>query len=326
MEIQEILSTLNAHNGSFPREAVEAAIERRDEIVPELIDFVKCTIDNADESIENDDWGFIYAVYLLAQFREKRAYPLVMELLSLPEKELDLLFGDYEGLDSVMASVSCGDSSLIKELVENREADEYIRSYALYALITVHVSGDMSREALLTYFKELFDGKLERETAPVWDGLVDCCLDLHADELFDDIIGAYDSELVWEVLISKKNVAQAFAVDKQTAIDKLHNNQRFRLIEDAVKEMERWACFDENAESHDENAESHDELADSLLDDASQFVSDEDMNRINQRLQHLHPNPPPREPIRTEAKIGRNQPCPCGSGKKYKKCCGKSGS
>ena len=22
-------------------------------------------------------------------------------------------------------------------------------------------------------------------------------------------------------------------------------------------------------------------------------------------------------------KIGRNQPCPCGSGKKYKKCCGK---
>ncbi len=27
--------------------------------------------------------------------------------------------------------------------------------------------------------------------------------------------------------------------------------------------------------------------------------------------------------IRKEAKIGRNDPCPCGSGKKYKKCCGK---
>lgn len=24
-----------------------------------------------------------------------------------------------------------------------------------------------------------------------------------------------------------------------------------------------------------------------------------------------------------EAKVGRNDPCPCGSGKKYKKCCGK---
>ena len=29
------------------------------------------------------------------------------------------------------------------------------------------------------------------------------------------------------------------------------------------------------------------------------------------------------EPIRTEKKVGRNEPCPCGSGKKYKKCCGK---
>ncbi len=28
-------------------------------------------------------------------------------------------------------------------------------------------------------------------------------------------------------------------------------------------------------------------------------------------------------PIRVEPKINRNEPCPCGSGKKYKKCCGK---
>lgn len=30
-----------------------------------------------------------------------------------------------------------------------------------------------------------------------------------------------------------------------------------------------------------------------------------------------------RKPARRSAKIGRNQPCPCGSGKKYKKCCGR---
>ena len=28
-------------------------------------------------------------------------------------------------------------------------------------------------------------------------------------------------------------------------------------------------------------------------------------------------------PIKKEKKIGRNDPCPCGSGKKYKNCCGK---
>ncbi|GEM_PF-6232917 len=30
-------------------------------------------------------------------------------------------------------------------------------------------------------------------------------------------------------------------------------------------------------------------------------------------------------PIKAEARVGRNDPCPCGSGKKYKKCCGKGG-
>ena len=30
-----------------------------------------------------------------------------------------------------------------------------------------------------------------------------------------------------------------------------------------------------------------------------------------------------KKPVRTASqKVGRNDPCPCGSGKKYKKCCG----
>lgn len=30
----------------------------------------------------------------------------------------------------------------------------------------------------------------------------------------------------------------------------------------------------------------------------------------------------PHKPMIAENKVGRNDPCPCGSGKKYKKCCG----
>ncbi|MEK6677010.1 MAG: SEC-C metal-binding domain-containing protein [Planctomycetota bacterium] len=36
------------------------------------------------------------------------------------------------------------------------------------------------------------------------------------------------------------------------------------------------------------------------------------------------PLPPPVEPIHTNIKPERNDPCPCGSGKKYKQCCGKA--
>lgn len=30
----------------------------------------------------------------------------------------------------------------------------------------------------------------------------------------------------------------------------------------------------------------------------------------------------PKTAVRSEEKVGRNEPCPCGSGKKYKRCCG----
>lgn len=37
------------------------------------------------------------------------------------------------------------------------------------------------------------------------------------------------------------------------------------------------------------------------------------------------PLPPPVEPIKADGTPDRNDPCSCGSGKKFKKCCGKSG-
>jgi len=41
----------------------------------------------------------------------------------------------------------------------------------------------------------------------------------------------------------------------------------------------------------------------------------EDVNDLELLL-----NPP--KTVIAEKKVGRNEPCPCGSGKKYKKCCG----
>ncbi len=42
------------------------------------------------------------------------------------------------------------------------------------------------------------------------------------------------------------------------------------------------------------------------------------------KLVYSHSGGVAKQPVRrSEKKVGRNQPCPCGSGKKYKKCCGK---
>ena len=42
-----------------------------------------------------------------------------------------------------------------------------------------------------------------------------------------------------------------------------------------------------------------------------------------QRMPDSPRRPQPTQPIVAEKKVGRNDPCPCGSGKKYKNCCGK---
>jgi preprotein translocase subunit SecA len=45
-------------------------------------------------------------------------------------------------------------------------------------------------------------------------------------------------------------------------------------------------------------------------------AEESDIQRASRERSHKQ------QPIRVEQKIGRNDPCPCGSGKKYKKCCG----
>ena len=47
-------------------------------------------------------------------------------------------------------------------------------------------------------------------------------------------------------------------------------------------------------------------------------VTDEELKDIIKEIQDSKPE----QLVNTEPKVGRNEPCPCGSGKKYKKCCG----
>ncbi|MEM7130074.1 MAG: PBPRA1643 family SWIM/SEC-C metal-binding motif protein [Chloroflexota bacterium] len=51
-----------------------------------------------------------------------------------------------------------------------------------------------------------------------------------------------------------------------------------------------------------------------------QITVDADVDEDIAELEELQNTP---EPFKAEDKVGRNDPCPCGSGKKYKQCHGK---
>ena len=73
MEIDEIISALEYHTGRFPRAAVEEAIGKKDRIIPELLKVLETARHDEGRSIQADERYHLhmYAVYLLAQFREK---------------------------------------------------------------------------------------------------------------------------------------------------------------------------------------------------------------------------------------------------------------
>jgi preprotein translocase subunit SecA len=72
----------------------------------------------------------------------------------------------------------------------------------------------------------------------------------------------------------------------------------------------------------------------SELDQASESINEDLAKLSDVKYQHAEAetaisNPPDLgeveltpAPLRAGPKVGRNDPCPCGSGKKYKNCCG----
>jgi len=235
-------------------------------------------------------------MFLLAQFRETRAYPLVVRFASLPGKLLDSLCGDFitGDLGNVLASVCGGDLQGIYSLIENEATDEWVRGAALGGLVTLVAAGQKSRDVIVSYFAGLFRGKLVRRWSHVWDALVSYSSDLYAEELLDDIKQAYEDGLVDPRYIGLDDVERDLAPGKDRALERLADDPHRRLVEDSVAEMGWWSCFREDREKN-----------------------------IVPTAPRSKPNPAVTSQIRKATpKTGRNQPCPCGSGKKYKKCCG----
>ena len=128
MDVQRVLMELESQDLKFPREALEIAIANPDIMIPELVKILARTLENYEEFLDQENYlGHIYAMYLLAQFREKSAYPLIIQLSSLPGELPDELIGDTvtEGLPRILAGVSCGDDHLIRKLAENDDVNEY---------------------------------------------------------------------------------------------------------------------------------------------------------------------------------------------------------
>jgi Protein of unknown function (DUF1186) len=246
MELTEIIAELENYTGTFPRLALERAIAEREAITPILLATVKEWKSKLEELAERPNYFLhIYAMYLLAQFRESQAYQPIVEFFSVPgEISMDVT-GDLvtEDLGRILASVCDGNIEPIQQLIENRQANEYVRSSALSSLIILVVQGTLDREVVIKYFEELFSTRLEREYSSIWTNLVMESAVLAPLELKQQIDLAFDADLVDEFFFSREDVDYYINLGREASWNELRDRQHYTLIQDTISEMEWWNCF-----------------------------------------------------------------------------------
>lgn len=249
-----------------------------------------------DTASDGEAQLFCYSLYLLAKWRETRAYPLVIRWLSLSDAAATRLSGDVWTQDGarILAAVCDGDVEPIKRLVLNRDADEFSRGVAVAALALLAVWAEVPRNTVVDYFGWLAREGLERQTSYVWGALAAESADLEALALFPDLRRAYDEGLIDPQVIERAELDEVETSLRGRSLERMRDRQL--PIDDVATATSWWAGFGKRASTR--RAEQLALAAAGEFDDG------------------------PMAPYRAPQKVGRNEPCSCGSGKKYKKCCG----
>ncbi len=246
MTVEEILDELRYYDGTFPRTALQQAVAKEEEITPELLRILEDAAEDP-EGLPEGYTAHTYAMFLLAQFREERAYPLLVDFVSTPGEIVMDLCGDTvtEDLGRILASVSGGDPSLIKSLVEDEEAHEFVRSAALTGLVSLVVCGEMSRQELIDYLRRLLHMDIPRRKDIVWSAIVSAALDLYPEgQVYEDIQEACADGRVGLNFVGLSDVDRTLSWDKEEVLRRTREDVHHQLVEDVVSEMEWWACFD----------------------------------------------------------------------------------
>lgn len=246
-KIQEILATFEPYDAVYPKEAVDEAIELQKEITPHLMAIVQETAANPGKYLLNNSMSHIYAVMLLAYFRESKAHQPIFELFSLPEHFISPLFEDLitEDLPTILVQTCGGSVEQIKQLILNKKAYEYCRSAAATALTYAVIEGYETRENAIQFLSSLFTGTEDNNPdSSFWAMIVDDMVNLYAEEAISVIEKAFADDLIDEFFIDLDYVHELMAKGKEEMLQKLREEKERRSIDDIHASMAWWAMFD----------------------------------------------------------------------------------
>ena len=244
--IANILATLETFDGTYKRDEVDAALALQDEITPHLIDVLRNVLADPVAYFDKpDSFGHVYAIELLGHFREVRAHDVIVDLASLPPEIPHDLFGDIitEDLAAILFATCGGSIARVKELLLNREADEYCRSAAAHALVYATVEGVVPRQEILALFGSLFTGNEAASDSGFWDLVAGSAYDLYPEELMPVIEKAYAYGLITGDVVGLESFERVLKRGRDRARKEIKDEIKRYMPDDFHDRRSWWACF-----------------------------------------------------------------------------------
>jgi hypothetical protein len=280
-----------SHEATLPSTEIAAATLYAEELEPDFLAVIERA---ATEELDLPSWRlFFRGLHILGGRRLSSAYRPVVALLRGPQHRVENLLGDAvtETLSNILAGLFDGDPQPLSGLISDSTVDPFVRAAALGALTFLTFDKRIDRQAFERFLRSLDDNQqIPRDDDVVW----------HTWMTAIGMLGV--TGLV-------PRVRAAFA-DGRISSDVCDEEDFDRLLRDAIEQPEDTARFADKQMGYIEDVL----MALETFDTGDEHdAGDEDHVPFR-----AAPDLPAYNPFR---RVGRNDPCPCGSGKKFKKCC-----
>jgi len=290
--IEEYLDAV-ATEPILPDFAIGMCVARIEESAPKLR---AALLRAAKGEALSDDEGLLLfrGLHILGGARDREACQPLLRLLQRPTEEIDDLIGNTvtESLASIVTGVFDDDVDALFALIIDSSIDGFIRE-ALFGAATFlawenRIQRDRYREFLVRFYQE----RPAEDGDQAWAGWLQAIALLGLRDLVPLVDSAFREERIPEEWIDRPEFDEDLATTERAPddIDRFTQNN-LGYIGDVLVSLD-WTRGTEDV--FDEDGE------EALWTDV------------------VYPNEPVRNPWRH---VGRNDPCPCGSGKKAKKCC-----
>jgi len=277
----------------------------REPLIDDLLKVLQDSVDRYDFYYSKAGWDEatqcfpLHALYLLKELQSSESLTVLLDVLHKDDRFLDYWFSDFitEGMWEIIMVLGKDNPGKLLEFMKDPSVYTYVRSEVSVAMAETAIHEPERRGEVIRWYKDLLnfwlsdEAETQREETEL-KGLVVCNLiDIRATELIPEISHLYEEKLAWPGVAGP---LEYVLKDIQRPLD-IRKKRKIRTIFEKYHEIiTTWASY--TGEIDD------DEPDDSMPDDYLRY-------------------PQSLKPLKPTVKAGRNDPCPCGSGRKYKKCC-----